>query len=76
MGWSEDVVYPLVICYIANWNMAIEIVSFPMKNRTIFPQMAICDSGTMVRNHQCWCLAESHMAKVRTYKRVVQKSGA
>ena len=25
-------IYPLVICYIANWKMAIEIVDLPIEN--------------------------------------------
>ena len=28
----DYIIYPLVICYIANWKMAMEIVSFPIKH--------------------------------------------
>ena len=29
---NDCIIYPLVSCYIANWKMAIEIVSFAIKH--------------------------------------------
>ena len=34
--WKPQIWYPLVICYITNWKMAIEIVDLPINSMVIF----------------------------------------